>query len=93
MLEDKAIAQTGPRTQYVPTCPCLPASASGVYLWGILLMVGGSVWLLNNFNLLPQAFVEAFWPLVLVGLGIIYLTQAAAGKVKRPVNHGGPREP
>lgn len=89
MPDDTATNQSKERTHYVPACWCPPASTFGAYLWGILLILGGSVWLLNNLEVLPPAFVEAFWPLVLVGVGLAYLARAAAGRLARFDIRGG----
>ena len=59
--------------EYVPVCCCWPTNTFGGYLWGSLLVLLGSVWLLNNLNLLPQPLFEVFWPLGLIGVGLAYV--------------------
>lgn len=66
--EPGAVDRQGVR-EYVPVCCCWPANTFGGYLWGSLLVLLGSVWLLSNLNLLPQPLLEVLWPLVLSGSG------------------------
>lgn len=62
---------------YYPICACGPVSTFGTYLWGGLLVLFGGVWLFDNLNLLPAILLDVFWPLVLIGIGLLYLGRAA----------------
>ncbi len=79
MRGDSELNDLGPRTRNICTCWCLPSTSYGSYLWGIVLVVGGDVWLLNNLDLLSQRFLDAFWPLLLVGVGAAFLVRAISG--------------
>lgn len=40
-----------------------------LFLGGIIVIIG-TLWLLENFEILPNAISNAFWPLLLIFLGI-----------------------
>jgi hypothetical protein len=45
--------------------------------WGVLLIVLGLGFLLNNFNLVPQG-IFSLWPLLVIGAGVWMVGEAAA---------------
>lgn len=51
----------------------------------IILIVAGSLFLLNNFDLLPLWRIERFWPLALIAIGIIMLRNKFSGNGRRSV--------
>jgi Domain of unknown function (DUF5668) len=51
----------------------------------IILIVAGAIFLLNNFDLLPFYRIERFWPLVLVGIGVLMLRNRLSGNGRRSV--------
>jgi hypothetical protein len=54
----------------------MPANNRGGLFWAILLIVLGTVFLLNNFNLVPGAVID-WWPVLVIGAGLWLLGQAA----------------
>jgi TM2 domain-containing membrane protein YozV len=51
----------------------------------IILIIAGTVFLLNNFDLFPFYRVERFWPLVLVAIGVLMLRNRLSGNGRRSV--------
>jgi hypothetical protein len=49
----------------------------GALLWGVLLVLLGLVFLLNNFHLVPQSLWQ-WWPLPVVGAGLLLVGRGAA---------------
>jgi cell wall-active antibiotic response 4TMS protein YvqF/B-box zinc finger protein len=45
----------------------------------IILIVAGSLFLLNNFELLPFYKIERFWPLVLIAIGVLMFRNRLSG--------------
>jgi Domain of unknown function (DUF5668) len=45
----------------------------------IILILAGAIFLLNNFDLLPFYRIERFWPLVLIGIGVLMLRNRLSG--------------
>lgn len=56
--------------------------------WGILLMLAGAVLQLNQLGITHFGWAQ-FWPMILIGIGILVLWGALEGK-KRPVFSGSP---
>ena len=52
------------------------ANRSGL-IWGVLLGLLGLVFLLNNFHLVPASFWQ-WWPLPVVGAGLLLVGRGAA---------------
>jgi len=48
--------------------------------WGVMLIVLGCVFLLNNLGWLPLATLHRFWPLLLIGAGVFFLYGARTRK-------------
>jgi TM2 domain-containing membrane protein YozV len=46
----------------------------------IILIVAGALFLLNNFDLLPFYRIEKFWPLILIGVGILMFRNRLSGR-------------
>ena len=55
---------------------CCPAGLFGAYLWGTVLVLAGGFWLLRGLKLIPLAWGEIFWPLLLIGFGLACLINA-----------------
>jgi TM2 domain-containing membrane protein YozV len=51
----------------------------------IILIVAGAIFLLDNFDLFPFYRVERFWPLVLIGIGVLMLRNKLTGNDGRSV--------
>jgi hypothetical protein len=49
----------------------------GALLWGVLLVLLGLVFLLNNFHLVPVGLWQ-WWPLPVLGAGLLLLGRGAA---------------
>jgi TM2 domain-containing membrane protein YozV len=45
----------------------------------IILIIAGALFLLNNFELLPFYRIERFWPLVLIGIGVLMFRNRLSG--------------
>lgn len=69
---------------YYPVCGCWPGGDSrfGVSLLGGILVLAGGVWMLYNLNLISDLFLDVFWPLVMIGIGLSYLGWAYWNKQK-----------
>ncbi len=46
---------------------------SGGLVWGVVLLVVGVVFLLNNFGYLPVGLWDQWWPLLLIAVGVVLL--------------------
>jgi hypothetical protein len=46
----------------------------------VILIVAGALFLLNNFDLLPFYRIERFWPLILIGIGVLMFRNRLAGR-------------
>lgn len=60
----------------------------GSIIWGGILIVLGSLFLLDNLGLLPVRAWDLFWPLLLIGLGAWTLLGILRQKAKREVSIG-----
>lgn len=54
----------------------MSTSNRSAVLWGVLLIVLGLGFLLNNFNLVPES-IFSLWPLVVIGAGLWLVGEAA----------------
>ncbi len=61
------------RQQVYGWCCCGPIGRLGALFWGVALMVIGFVWLLGNFDIIPSDWWRVLFPLLLIGLGAVYL--------------------
>jgi hypothetical protein len=55
----------------------MPASNRSSFLWGILLILAGLVFLLVNFDAIPSQVLD-WWPLLVIGAGVWLLARALA---------------
>lgn len=76
------------RREYVSLFCCTPSTVFGGYLWGGLLVLIGGAWLLDTLELVPEALLELFWPLVVIGIGLASLGSAAIRGADRPLFRG-----
>jgi len=61
------------RHQVYRWCCCVPLSRRGVIFWALALILVGCLWLLSNLDLISNDWWGIFFPLILIGLGFIYL--------------------
>ncbi|HKW99518.1 MAG TPA: DUF5668 domain-containing protein [Bryobacteraceae bacterium] len=62
-------------------------------VWGVLLIVAGTLLQLDQLNILHVGFWNLFWPLILIGVGLTMLfgtLEAKRGRWPPPVNSAGP---
>lgn len=59
----------------------------GARLGGGILIILGGAFLLRNFGVLPGGFIAAFWPLLLIGVGLYLLVQRQGPETAA---HGAP---
>ena len=73
-MEDTAQIDSQPerRYYYVGGC-CWPTGYFGTALWGGIIILLGSAWLLTNLDLIPASFDDIFWPLILIVIGLAFL--------------------
>ncbi|RYZ94728.1 MAG: PspC domain-containing protein [Sphingobacteriaceae bacterium] len=69
--------QTGNPFEGVPQKKSTNAGVAG----GMILIVLGAVFLLNNFNLIPHISFHMLWPIILVVIGIVFIF---SGSKKQP---------
>ncbi len=55
----------------------MPRANRGALLWGVVLVLLGLVFLLNNFHLVPLGLWQ-WWPLPVLGAGLLLLGRAVA---------------
>ncbi len=71
----------GERVYYpVYTCWPWPTNRSGGYLWGTLFVLIGGVWLLDNLDLISVRVLDVLWPLVFIGLGVVFLASTVTNR-------------
>ena len=80
MRSERQDESSGGNVIYQSTCWCWPNTRFGSYFWGVLLLLGGAIWLLHNVGLIPLSALETFWPLALIGLGAAYLLRPTDGQ-------------
>jgi hypothetical protein len=55
----------------------------GRIFWGVIIIIAGSLLLLDRLGLLPAGFNAIFWPLVLIALGVSFLLGPAFRRSQR----------
>lgn len=72
---EKEVRQLKEQQQRVvaPICCCWPTGAAGRTFWGAVLLLVGTVWLLNSLGLAAALL----WPLLFMGLGAFLLRRWA----------------
>jgi phage shock protein PspC (stress-responsive transcriptional regulator) len=56
-------------------------SSFGAMMVGIVMVIFGTFFLLDEFDVIPDWDIERLWPIILVGIGIIFIIK---GQVKEP---------
>ena len=59
-----------------PVWWCRPPGRYGAYLWGGVLVLLGAVWLLYNLGWISDFWDEVLLPVIVIGLGLFYLSEA-----------------
>lgn len=56
-------------------------SSAGALIVGVVMVIFGSFFLLDEFDIIPDWDIERLWPVILVGIGILFIIK---GQIKQP---------
>ncbi len=47
---------------------------SGALFWGVVMLVVGGFYFLRNFEIIPHFYIDEYWPIFLLALGLGFIT-------------------